>query len=167
MLYILEFNMTEIVRHFKEILGNSRICQEVHEKLNKRPSWEEYALQLAKVAAQKSKDPWKKVGTCLLRHDNSVASLGFNGFPAGMIEDWSDRDKRRNYVVHSEKNALRYIKPGECYLAACTLLPCNDCLKDLSSYQLKVIVYEEVYQNDPSTLELAREFGIELKQIKL
>jgi dCMP deaminase len=128
-------------------------------------NWVKYAYNLAVVAAQKSKDPWVKVGTCLLRHDNSVASLGYNGFPAGMKEDWSNRDERRKYVVHSEINALRYIKHNECYLAATTLLPCNDCLKSLASYGIKKIVYGEVYQLDPSTLELATKFGIELVSI--
>jgi dCMP deaminase len=128
-------------------------------------TWEKYAYNLAVVAAQKSKDPWVKVGTCLLRNDNSVASLGYNGFPAGMEEDWDDRDERRKYVVHSEINALRYVKPNECYLAATTLLPCNDCLKSLASYGIKKIVYGEVYQLDPSTLELSEKFGIELISI--
>ena len=128
-------------------------------------TWERYAYNLAEVAAQKSKDPWVKVGTCLLRHDNSVASLGYNGFPAGMQEEWSNRDERRKYVVHSEINALRYVKPNECYLIATTLLPCNDCLKSLASYGIKKIVYGEVYKQDPSTLELAKKFGIELVNI--
>jgi dCMP deaminase len=128
-------------------------------------TWEKYAYNLAVVAAQKSKDPYIKVGCCLLRHDNSVASLGYNGFPAGMQEDWNNRDERRKYVVHSEINALRYIKPNECYLAATTLLPCNDCLKSLASYGIKKIVYGEVYQLDPSTLELSEKFGIELVSI--
>lgn len=128
-------------------------------------SWEEYALKLAEVASLKSKDPYVRVGCCLLRHDHSVASLGFNGFPSGMVEDWSNRDERRKYIVHSETNALRYVKPNECYLAAVTLLPCNDCLKSLASYGIKKIVYRDVYQQDPSTLNLAEVFGIELIQI--
>lgn len=128
-------------------------------------SWAEYALKLAEVASLKSKDPYIQVGCCLLRHDNSVASLGYNGFPSGMSEDWSDRDERRKYVVHSETNSLRYVKPNECYLAAVTLLPCNDCLKSLASYGINKIVYRDVYQNDPSTIKLAKDFGIELIQI--
>ena len=128
-------------------------------------TWEQYALKLAEVAAFKSKDPYQTVGCCLLRHDNTVASLGYNGFPAGMHEDWTNRDERRKYVVHSEINALRYVKPNECYLIATTLLPCNDCLKSLASYGIKKIVYGEVYKQDPSTLELANKFGVELINI--
>ena len=128
-------------------------------------TWEEYALALAKTASLKSKDPYIQVGCCLLRHDNT-AVLGFNGFPSKMKEDWSDREQRRKYVVHAEQNALRYTKPNECYLAASTLLPCNDCLKALASYGIKKIVYEVDYSKDLSTKELAEKFQIELKQLK-
>jgi len=128
-------------------------------------SWEEYAMALAEVAALKSKDPYVKVGCCLLRHDNTIASLGYNGFPSGVEEDWSDRDERRKYVNHSEQNALRFVKPNECYLAAITLLPCNDCLKSLASYGIKKVIYREVYHRDDSSLVLANKFGIELKQL--
>ena len=48
---------------------------------DKRPCWEEYALELAKVAAKRSEDPYLKVGASVLRYDNSVAGLGYNGAP--------------------------------------------------------------------------------------
>ena len=128
-------------------------------------NWNEYALELAKVAARKSKDPWKKVGACLLRHDNTVAGLGYNGFPAGMVEDWQDRDKRRLFVIHAEQNALRHVRPGECRLIAVTLLPCNDCLKSIASYGIKAVVYGETYERDESTLALAYVFGLDLVKI--
>jgi dCMP deaminase len=129
-------------------------------------SWEEYAIRLAEAASLKSKDPYIKVGCCLLRHDNSTAALGFNGFPSKMEENWNCREERRKYVIHAEQNALRYVKPGECYLAASTLLPCNDCLKALASYGIKKIIYREDYKNDLSTKELANQFGIELIKIQ-
>lgn len=125
-------------------------------------NWQEYALDLAEVAAKKSKDPWRQVGACLLRHDNTVAGIGFNGFPAGMREDWQDRDKRRLLVVHAEQNALRYVKPDECELIAVTLLPCNNCLKAIASYGIKSIVYREIYDRDITSINLAQDFGIKL-----
>jgi dCMP deaminase len=128
-------------------------------------NWNEYALDIACAVAGKSKDPWRKVGACLIRNDNSIASVGYNGFPSGMQEDWSDRDKRRKFVVHAEQNALRYVKPNECRLIAVTLLPCNDCLKAIASYGIKEIVYSQTYELDETTLELADEFGITLTQL--
>jgi dCMP deaminase len=125
-------------------------------------NWGEYAIQLAEVAKLKSKDPWLQVGAVLLRHDNTVAGIGFNGFPSGMEEDWIDREKRRNYVIHAEQNAMRYVKPGECCLLATTTLPCNNCLKTIASYGIKTVIYRYVYERDDSTLKLAEDFGIDL-----
>lgn len=125
-------------------------------------NWEEYGLALARVAAMKSKDPWRQVGACVLRHDRTVAGVGFNGFPAGMEEDWSSRERRRMFVVHAEANALRYVKPEEVWLLASTTLPCNNCLRLIASYGIRRVVYGENYPSDESSLELAKEFGVEL-----
>lgn len=117
-------------------------------------------------AASFSDIPWRQVGAALLRHDNSIAACGFNGFPAHMDEKWEDRATRRKYVVHAEQNALRYVKPLECRLIATTTLPCNDCLKVISSYGIGRVLYNDTYPTDESTLELAADFGIELVQLK-
>ena len=127
--------------------------------------WDQYALGIAEVVAKKSKDPWRQVGAVLLRHDNTIAACGYNGFPANMVEDWSDRERRRKYVVHAEQNALRHVKPNECRLIASTTLPCNNCLKSLASYGIRRIVYRETYPTDESTILLAADFGIELINI--
>lgn len=129
-------------------------------------NWNEYALELAIVAARKSKDPWRKVGACLLRHDNTVAGIGFNGYPAGMREDWQDRDRRRLFAVHAEQNALRYVKPNECAMIAVTLLPCNDCLKAIASHGIKRVVYRDIYDRDITSITLAMDFGIELVRME-
>lgn len=119
-------------------------------------------MKLAEVAASKSKDPWQKVGAVILRGDNSVASIGYNGFPAGVTEGWEDRDKRRLLVIHAEQNALRYTKPGEGKTLYSTLLPCNDCLKSIAAYGIKRVLYKEIYRQDPSSLLIAENLGIEL-----
>lgn len=125
-------------------------------------NWAEYGMQLAFAAATRSKDPWRKVGAVVFRKDNSVAGVGYNGFPAGMFEDWTDRDTRRKFVIHAESNALRYCKPGEVWLLCCTTLPCNECLRSAASYEINRIVYSEHYEIDSSTIDLADGFGIDL-----
>ncbi|MAH50820.1 deoxycytidylate deaminase [Candidatus Pacearchaeota archaeon] len=127
-----------------------------------RLNWQEYALEIAKVASGRSEDPYLKVGSCVLRHDNSIAGVGYNGAPPGIEIDWSDRNDRRLRVVHAEVNALRYTRPGECYILACTLLPCNECLRMIASYGIKELVYQSVYDKDVSSLRLAEEFQINL-----
>jgi dCMP deaminase len=133
--------------------------------MKKRININNYALELAKVAALRSEDPYVKVGCCIIRHDKSVASLGYNGAPAGIELDWSDRKKRRTKVLHAEVNALRYIKPGEAALLACTLLPCNSCIKMITAYNIKTIVYKDIYKLDQSAIKLCKEWNINLIQI--
>ena len=137
----------------------------MEEKLQ-RISWYQYALKLAIVASERSEDPFMKVGACVLRHDNSVAGLGYNGAPPGVKINWVERDERRLRVIHAEVNALRYVSPGECYLLACSHLPCNDCLKTIASYGIKKVVYNEVYTRDASSLDIAEDFNIQLVTTK-
>ena len=134
-------------------------------KKEKRLSWKKYALEIAKVAAKRSEDPYLKVGSCVLRHDNSVAGVGYNGAPPNIEIDWTDRDERRKRVIHAEVNALRYVRPHECYLVACTHLPCNDCLRAISSYGITDIVFEELYDKDISSLKICRELNINIHNI--
>ena len=129
---------------------------------NNRLSWAEYALEIAYAVSKRSEDPYLKVGSCVLRHDNSVAGVGYNGAPKGININWENRDDRRLRVVHSEVNALRYTKPGECKLLACTLLPCNDCLKMIASYGIKEVIFSKFYDKDETSLKLATEFDINL-----
>tara|TARA_Y100000310_G_C20463290_1_gene706379 strand:- start:411 stop:812 length:402 start_codon:yes stop_codon:yes gene_type:complete len=130
--------------------------------MSTRLSWQNYALKIAEVASERSEDPYLKVGSCALRHDNSVAGVGYNGAPQGIEIDWSNRDERRLRVVHAEVNALRYTTPGECYFLASTYLPCNECMRMIASYGIKKVIYKHLYHKDVSSLTLAGEFNIEL-----
>ncbi len=135
------------------------------EKKTDRISWEEYALLLAEVASLRSEDPHKKTGACVLRHDKSVASLGYNGAPRGVEIDWSDRDERRKKVIHAEVNALSNCKPGEAWLLACDLMPCTNCMKTIAAYGIKKVVYRKPYAMDDYAEKLAKEYGIELVRV--
>ena len=129
-----------------------------------RLSWIDYGIELAKTAALRSEDPFIKVGCCLFRADNSIASLGYNGAPPGIDIDWSDRDERRKRVIHAETNALKNIKPQEADRMFVTLMPCGDCIKNVASYGIKQIFYIKTYELDKTAINLALEFGINLTQ---
>lgn len=134
-----------------------------------RPTWEQYALGLARAAATRSEDPYVQVGACILRADNSVASLGFNGAPSGVNMDWSDRDERRKWIIHSEANALRFVRPGEGVLVASTLLPCIECLKLIRAQGILRVVYD--LELDAATYDadeirsVATMFGVSIQHI--
>lgn len=130
-----------------------------------RISWEEYALKLAETASVRSEDPYMKVGACVLRHDNSVAALGYNGCPPGYDIDWSDRDSRRPFVSHAERSALRYCKPGEAKLIAITLSPCQHCIMDIAMFGIKKVIFKDVYNDYFQVSEIAKKYDIQMIKI--
>jgi len=122
-----------------------------------RASWEEYALSLAQTAATRSEDPYHKVGACALGYDNKVLGLGYNGLASGKDVDdgfWDSRDLRRPYMIHAEANCLSLFRSGECRLLAVTLLPCSYCATMIAAYKITDVVYAEVYDRDPTALEI-------------
>jgi dCMP deaminase len=59
----------------------------VENKISKnRLSWDEYFMGIALMSAKRSADPSTQVGCVIVRSDNRIVSLGYNGFPKG-IED--------------------------------------------------------------------------------
>lgn len=71
--------------------------------------WHIRYLELARLVASWSKDPSTQTGAVIVRPDNSVASIGYNGFPRG-IEDtperYNDRETKYSYIIHCEMNAV-------------------------------------------------------------
>jgi len=130
-----------------------------------RPDWDTYGMLLAHTAATRSPDPFMAVGAAALRKDHSVASTGYNGAPAGIEIDWTDRDARRPFVVHAEENCLKYAEPGDAYYLYVTLLPCSKCLELIAQHGVKEIIYGEVYLRDNSALIKASALGIVIRQL--
>lgn len=135
---------------------------------NKRIGWEEFALKIAEVASQRSEDPYKKVGSCALDFNNRVIGVAYNGLVSQKTVDsnfWIDRDKRRPYMIHAETNLLSLFKKGDCKLLACTLLPCSSCATMIASYEIRKVVYKEVYERDSKAFDIFDFYGIEYEQI--
>jgi dCMP deaminase len=49
-------------------------------------TWDTYFIQMANLVASKSKDDSTKVGCIIVSADNTVLSMGYNGFPRGVRE---------------------------------------------------------------------------------
>jgi len=135
-------------------------------KPRERLSWEETALILAQTIAEcRSQDPYVQVGACAVLQDDSI-TLGYNGPPPGIEIDWSERVERGPRIIHAEVNALRSVQPGQCRFLAVTLLPCRNCMTFIASKGIRRVVYREIYERDTLAFELAKEFGIELVQLR-
>jgi dCMP deaminase len=136
--------------------------------MNKRISWEEYALRIAQAAALRSEDRYVQVGATALDYSNRVIGVAYNGLGSGITAPesfWEDRDKRRPYMIHAEINLLSLIKRDECKLLACTLLPCSCCAAAIVANGIKKVVYKDEYFRDNQSLEIFKFNGIECQQI--
>lgn len=93
--------------------------------------WDCRYMEMARMVAGWSKDPSTQVGAVIVRPDNTVASLGFNGFPRGVADDERllDRDKKYPIMIHAEKNAIlsAHERLNGYTLYVWPLAPCTPC----------------------------------------
>jgi dCMP deaminase len=138
---------------------------------NKRQNWEEYALSLAQCASVRSEDPYHKVGACALSHSNRVLGLAYNGLTTGKNvgkKFWSNRDKRRPFMIHAETNLLSLFKRDECRLIAVTTKPCSYCARLICAWNIPLVIYQNDYPADTTeTDEIFNFYRVKTKQIRL
>lgn len=107
--------------------------------------WDSWYMALAHAVASKSKDPSTKVGCIIVRRDNTICSVGYNGFPRD-IEDTPERLNNREtkyaLTVHAEMNAILSARePVKGYKLYTTLLTCDRCFLHIIQAGIKHIVY--------------------------
>lgn len=132
-----------------------------------RPTWEEFAIQIAETAARRSEDSHRRVGACALDKDNMILGVGYNGLAAGKEAPplfWAkeNRDDRRKYMIHAEANCLSLLKQGEPKLLAVTHMPCSYCATMIASYKIPKVVYRNAYELDTQAIKIFDFYGIEL-----
>lgn len=128
-------------------------------------SWEQYFMGIAKLSAQRSKDPNTKVGACIVDADSKIIGVGYNGMPIGCpdsIMPWersaeSELNTKYPYVCHSELNAiLNSIKDVKGCTLYVTLFPCNECAKAIIQSGIKKVVYAENKYPDANSTKAAQ-----------
>lgn len=101
--------------------------------MNRQRKWDLRYMELAHVVATWSKDPSTKVGAVLVRPNNSVASVGFNGFPPGEDDSpalYLDRSYKYEHVVHAEINAIKFHdQPCPGFTLYTSFPCCPDCVR--------------------------------------
>ena len=101
-----------------------------HEPIE-RPTWDEYFMMMAMLAATRSVDAQWQAGAVLVKN-NRIISTGYNSFPTGMPDELlpNTRPDKYNWVIHSEANALynatQDVRGSTCYTNG---HPCLECLK--------------------------------------
>ena len=125
-------------------------------------SWDEYFMGVAMLSGMRSKDPHSQVGACIVSEDNTILSMGYNGFPKGWSDDvfpWGREgeplDTKYLYVTHSELNAILNYRGGSLEGAKLyvSLFPCNECAKAIIQAGIKTVVYDcDKYADTPSVI---------------
>ena len=133
-----------------------------------RPDWDEYFLEMTKMAASRSTCLRRQVGALIVK-DNQILATGYNGVPSKVAhcdktgcyrEKLNIPSGQRQELcrgLHAEQNAIiQAALHGVSVQGAtlyCTNKPCSICTKMIINAQISRIVYEEDY-NDPLSDEL-------------
>jgi dCMP deaminase len=146
---------------------------------SKRPSWDQYFMNMAKVAATRSNCSRRHVGAVIIR-DKQVISTGYNGTPRGIkncneggcprcSSDAKSGDNLTQCICsHAEENSIVQaayhgvsVKNTTLYTTYC---PCLLCAKMIINAGIKEVVFSEAYNFDDITKRLFEEVGIKFRK---
>uniref|UniRef100_A0A0D9V633 dCMP deaminase n=1 Tax=Leersia perrieri TaxID=77586 RepID=A0A0D9V633_9ORYZ len=116
-------------------------------------SWDDYFMAIAFLSAERSKDPNRQVGACLVSQEGIILGIGYNGFPRGCSDSklpWAKKSARGDpletkypYVVHAEVNAI--LNTNHASAAGqklyVTMFPCNECAKIIIQSGVSEVIY--------------------------
>jgi dCMP deaminase len=142
----------------------------------KRPSWDEYFMEITGVISKRSTCMKRRVGAIIVK-DKRVLSTGYNGAPKGLAHCESVGCIRKEMNIpsgqrhelcrglHAEQNAIIQaawdgvgIKYSTLY---CTHQPCVICVKMMINAGITRIVFEGDYPDDLAANMLI-ESGLEI-----
>lgn len=141
--------------------------------------WDDTWMALAKIIAERSKDPNTQVGACIVGTDNHIVGLGYNGFPQNCDNyalPW-DRigntlDTKYVYMCHAESNAIdngdNSKFPGSRIYV--TLYSCNECAKRIIQNRITEVIYlsDKYHKTDEVTAArlMFKMAGVKTRQFK-
>lgn len=140
-------------------------------------SWDEYFMGIAIISAQRSKDPSTQVGSCIVSPTNRIATVGYNGMPAGCSDDEYPWERAGDplctkylYVCHAELNAILSYNGGSLqgFRVYTTLFPCNECTKAIIQKGMSEVIYlSDKYSESATTIAAKKMFdsaGVKYRQ---
>lgn len=112
--------------------------------------WDNRFLDLAEHVSKWSKDPSTQVGAVIVRPDNTIVSLGYNGFPRGVNDspqNLHNREHKYPRVVHAEVNAILMAKEplANCTLYVTPLSPCSSCAGVIIQSGIRRVAFRSAY----------------------
>lgn len=147
---------------------------------HRRPSWDEYFMEVAQLVAKRSTCLRRNVGAVLVK-DKRILATGYNGSPRGLkhcLDIGCIRQKlnipsgERHELcraLHGEQNALIQASLHGIGVEGSTLYatnqPCIICAKMLINAGIKEIVVADGYP-DKMAMEFLKEAKIKVRKIK-
>lgn len=153
------------------------------EKQTHRPSWDEYFMLSAIIAATRASCVKFRSGAVIVKNKRIIAS-GYNGNPTGVpscCEQWFcnkdkagvDRGKKWSghcLATHAEANAIvqNHQQDIEWTTMYCIHFPCNECAKLITSSGIKEVVYLKMYHDENPKAEIMfNHAGIIFRQMEM
>lgn len=113
--------------------------------------WDLRFLSLAHLASTWSKDDSTQVGAAITDQDRRVVSIGFNGYPKGVVDQILSREQKLLRTVHAEANALHFANRD---VHGCSIYithpPCCNCAAHIVQRGISRVVF---YTPSPYFLE--------------
>ncbi|MAG17900.1 MAG: hypothetical protein CL944_00290 [Candidatus Diapherotrites archaeon] len=147
----------------------------------KRPSWDEYFLNIAKEVAMRSNCVKRKVAAVIVK-DKRIISTGYNGTPRGVkncneggctrCNSFSKGGTKLDECLcsHAEENAIvqsaYHGTPLNGSIIYTTFSPCLTCSKMIINAGIKKVIYNAEYPLGDTALEMLKEAGVELEKIE-
>ncbi len=142
------------------------------EKLESRPSWDDYFMATAMLMSTRSPCERLHVGCVFVSggaQKNRIIAAGYNGFLPGTPHVSRVRDGHEQATVHAEQNAVadaaRRGSSVEGAVAYVTHYPCINCAKILASAGIAEIRYRTDYKNDPLVAPMLADAGVKILQL--
>ncbi len=146
-----------------------------------RPSWDEYFMNIATVAATRSNCSRRQVAAVVVK-DHRIISTGYNGTPRGVrnccdggcprcnSEVPSGHDLAECLCSHAEENSIVQaayhgiaVKGSTLYT---TFSPCLQCAKMIINAGIVEVVYHLRYSIDGTSLRLLEEAGVNVRPLE-
>ncbi len=148
-------------------------------QLNRRPSWDDYFLELADAASRRATCDRGKSG-CVIVRDRQVLATGYVGSPSGLphcddvghlmkkvIQEDGRTTEHCLRTVHAEQNAIcQAAKKGipiEGATVYTRMTPCRTRAMLLINCGIRRVVCERKYQLAEESEQLLAEAGVELE----
>ncbi len=133
---------------------------------NRRPDWDQYFMEVARVVASRSTCDRADVG-CVIVRERRILTTGYNGAPAGLphCDDVGHLMENGHCIrtLHAEQNALIQAalhgvstKGASLYV---THQPCFNCAKMIVNAGIVLVVHGSGYSS-PQSLDLFDQAGI-------